>query len=161
MYSELPAVCMQMVPLVKKSSDVLLEIVRELAESGKSVNIHKFINTSVHTVNIFTLHIIMLYIMHRVYGAFTMETLIATAFGQYSNVQRGEADGITDGASAFFRSSADGSAISSDLLMAVLCKLCTRLFPEWCSFLVMYSKPTLAGAPGRASHQKVRSSQAY
>ena len=147
-----------MVPLVKKSSDVLLEIVQELAESGKSVDIHKFINTSVHIV---TLHIIMLYIMHRVYGAFTMETLIATAFGQYSNVQRGEADGITDGASAFFRSSADGSAISSDLLMAVLCKLCTRLFPEWCPFLVMYSKPTLAGAPGRASHQKVRSSQAY
>ncbi|CAI8056743.1 Cytochrome P450 3A1 [Geodia barretti] len=67
-----------MVPLLKKSSDILLEKIGEFAESGESAE------------------------MFRVYGAFTMETLIATAFGRYVNVLRGEADQITQGGQRHF-----------------------------------------------------------
>ena len=51
-----------------------------------------------------------------------METLIATAFGQYVNVQRGEADHLTKGAKAIFRSAEDGSVLSTDILEVVLCR---------------------------------------
>ena len=57
-----------------------------------------------------------------------MESLIANAFGQYVNVQRGEADHITKGAKAVFRSADDGSALSMDIFTAVLCKLCTCFY---------------------------------
>ncbi|CAI8013015.1 Cytochrome P450 3A15 [Geodia barretti] len=85
-----------MVPLLKKSSDVLVEKLGEFAESGKSVE------------------------MFRVYGAFTMETLIATAFGRHVNIQRGEADQITQGANSIFRAAEDGSPNAPDVLMALL-----------------------------------------
>jgi thromboxane-A synthase len=85
-----------MVPLLNKSSDVLVEKLGEFAESGKSVE------------------------MFRVYGAFTMETLIATAFGRYVNIQRGEADQITQGANSIFRAAEDGSPNAPDVLMALL-----------------------------------------
>ena len=54
-----------------------------------------------------------------------METIIATAFGQYVNVQRGEADHLTKGAMAIFHSAKDDSMLSVDISVALLCKLCT------------------------------------
>ena len=57
-----------------------------------------------------------------VFGLFTMETLIATAFGQYVDVQRGGADQLTKAADIIFRSNAEGSAIPPELLFTLLCK---------------------------------------
>ena len=51
-----------------------------------------------------------------------METLIATAFGRYVNIQRGEADQLTDAANVVFRASGEGSPQAPDILIATLCK---------------------------------------
>ena len=51
-----------------------------------------------------------------------METLIATAFGRFVNIQRGEADQITQGANVLFRANEEGSPQAPDLLIAILCK---------------------------------------
>ena len=51
-----------------------------------------------------------------------METMIATAFGRYVNIQRGEADQLTEAANTVFRSSEEGSPEAPDLLRAILCK---------------------------------------
>ena len=62
-----------------------------------------------------------------------MESLITTAFGQYVNVQRGEADHLTKGATAIIRSAEDGSVLSNNIITAVLCKFCTCFcFHELC-----------------------------
>ena len=51
-----------------------------------------------------------------------METLIATAFGRYVNIQKGEADELTKAANAVFHACQEGSPHSADLLIAILCK---------------------------------------
>ena len=53
-----------------------------------------------------------------------METLIATAFGRYVNIQRGEADQITKCASDIFRATEDGSPNAPDVIIAFLCIHC-------------------------------------
>lgn len=85
-----------MVPLIKRSSDVLVEKMGEFAESEKCVEVHN------------------------VYGSFTMETLIATAFGRYVDLQRGEADQLTEAAAEIFRASEEQSSLSPDALLVPL-----------------------------------------
>ena len=51
-----------------------------------------------------------------------METMIATAFGRYVNIQRGEADYLTVAANDIFRMVQEGSPHGADLLIAILCK---------------------------------------
>ena len=51
-----------------------------------------------------------------------METLIATAFGRYVNVQRGEADQLTEAASTVFRESTEGASLEPSVIMIGLCK---------------------------------------
>ena len=59
----------------------------------------------------------------RVYGSFTMETLIATAFGRYVNIQRGEADQLTEAARTVIGALDEGNAkFSQELLLVGLCK---------------------------------------
>ena len=61
-----------------------------------------------------------------------METMIATAFGRYANIQRGEADELTLAANGVFHACQEGSPHGADLLIAILCKCCvcahTHLF---------------------------------
>ena len=64
---------------------------------------------------------LLLYIC-RVYGLFTLETLIATAFGRYVDLQRGEADQLTEAAAEFFRATLEESSFSPDALLVLLCK---------------------------------------
>ena len=59
----------------------------------------------------------------REYGYFTMESLIATAFGRYVNLQRGEADTITEDVRRVFTSAQEGAALSPDTMLACLCRL--------------------------------------
>ena len=51
-----------------------------------------------------------------------METLIATAFGRYVDLQRGEADQLTEAAAEIFRASEEQSSLSPDALLVPLCK---------------------------------------
>ena len=51
-----------------------------------------------------------------------METLIATAFGRYVDVQRGEADQITQCAYNILRANNDGSQQSPDVMLTILCE---------------------------------------
>ena len=54
------------------------------------------------------------------YGQFTMETIMATAFGRVLNLQRGEGDQLTEAANAIFsgvRSDATFSLARISLLM--------------------------------------------
>ena len=60
--------------------------------------------------------------IYREYGNFTMETLIATAFGRYVNLQRGEADLITEDAKELFSATHEEAALSPDTLLVCLCR---------------------------------------
>ena len=59
----------------------------------------------------------------RLYGAYTLETLLATAFGRYVAVQKGEANQLTKAAGDIFRLNEDGHALSPDTLLLALCVL--------------------------------------
>ena len=52
-----------------------------------------------------------------------METLIANAFGRYVDVQRGEADQITEAARDFFHVSEGVAALSPETVLVSVCKL--------------------------------------
>lgn len=61
--------------------------------------------------------------MHlRLYGRFTMETILATAFGRTVNVQRGESDQIVEAAYYIFRLSEEGSSFSIAILLPLISK---------------------------------------
>ena len=51
-----------------------------------------------------------------------METLVATAFGRYVDIQKGEADQLTEAAATIFRMNDEESNISPDGLLVALCK---------------------------------------
>ena len=79
-----------------------------------------------------------------------METLIATAFGRYVNIQRGEADQITQGANSIFRAAEDGSPNAPDVLMALLCKHwalhgCTHNFSMQ-NYIMVYTNTVASGS---------------
>ena len=49
---------------------------------------------------------------HRVYGSFTMESIVATAFGRFVNLQKGEGDKLTDAAGKMFASIQENQLLS-------------------------------------------------
>ena len=63
----------------------------------------------------------------REYGCFTMETIIATAFGRYVNLQRGEADKITEDAREVLTLIQEEKALSPHAMHACLCRLCFNI----------------------------------
>ena len=67
-----------MIPIIEKCKNVLMEVVGEAADTGRSVDISK------------------------IFGNFTMETIMATAFGRSVDVQRGEADVMTESVKSLF-----------------------------------------------------------
>lgn len=68
----------KMLPLIQNSARTLVDIMRDKAEAGSSFDIN------------------------RVYGSFTMETILATAFGRIIEVQRGESDALVSAAYILF-----------------------------------------------------------
>lgn len=112
---------MQMVPLLKKSSEVLTEKMGEFAKSGKSVNISEWV-LLMHLNAFFDSSTFWF----RVYKAFTLEAILATAFGRYVDIQRGEADQLTEAARTVFSALEEGNArFSPEVLLVGLCK-CTH-----------------------------------
>ena len=61
-----------MIPIIERNEKILMEVVGEAADTGRSVDISQ------------------------IFSCFTMETIMATAFGRVVDVQRGEADIMTD-----------------------------------------------------------------
>jgi cytochrome P450 len=116
-----------MVPLIKKSSDVLVEKMGEFAESGKTVE------------------------LFREYGYFTTESLIATAFGRYVNLQRGEADQITEDARGVIQSSEDEATLSPDTLL-----ICLANFPWLEPLLLLAIRKSKVGHALTSLHKTAR-----
>ena len=51
-----------------------------------------------------------------------METLIATSFGRYVDIQRGENDQLTEAADIIFRANDESSSFAADAMLVSLCK---------------------------------------
>ena len=64
----------------------------------------------------------MYHINYRVYGTFTMETILATAFGCAVNVQGGESNELTEAANIIFQSQNEGSATNFYLITVLSSK---------------------------------------
>ena len=75
-----------MLPLIKRSTDNLVAVIGEKAASEESFEIMKYVNSSTH---ITLLDIICCF---RVFGEFTLEVILATAFGRQVDLQKGESD---------------------------------------------------------------------
>lgn len=91
-----------MLPIIKESSDVLIDIMGEYAENGKSVDVFK------------------------AFSSFTLEIMIATAFGQRVAIQRGEADKLTQAIQTFFLAAEEGSSLSFAILTFLNSFSCLR-----------------------------------
>ena len=57
---------------------------------------------------------------YRIYGNFTMETILATAFGRSVDIQRGESDQIVDIAKLMFSGSDEKKGLSFLIIMPLL-----------------------------------------
>ena len=80
-----------MLPLLKKSTDNLVAVMGEMVASKESFDDIKY----VHFDQVFTKRMQLISIVFRVFGSFTMETILATAFGRRVNIQRGESDELS------------------------------------------------------------------
>ena len=133
-----------MLPLVQNSCDILVEKLGDVANTKKSVDIFRYTcsyrfgpigiiiaggrNTQnrlastecivciiTHTDHHFTL-------IHRVYCSFTMETIVAIAFGRFINVQKGEQDKLSEAAGKIFTGAQEGQNFSIQTLEFILRK---------------------------------------
>ena len=59
---------------------------------------------------------------YRVYGSFMMETILAIAFGRVINLQRGEADQLTEAIHKLFTGLQEGQTLSRDTLVFIVGK---------------------------------------
>ena len=59
----------------------------------------------------------------RTYGSFTMETILAVAFGRVIDLQHGEADQLTDACAAMFSNVQEGNKMSGRFIIVLICKL--------------------------------------
>ena len=75
-----------MLPLIKRSTDNLVAVFGEKAASEESFEVMKYVCSSTH---ITSLDIICCF---RVFGDFTLEAILATAFGRQVDLQKGESD---------------------------------------------------------------------
>ena len=58
----------------------------------------------------------------RIYGSFTMETILATAFGRVIDVQRGDSDELTMAVDSIFRGVQEGQSLDARSIILVLSK---------------------------------------
>ena len=63
------------------------------------------------------------------YGKFTMETILATAFGRVLNIQRGEGDQLTEVASLVFAGAQEGQTTTTAFVTLILSELIERQVP--------------------------------
>ena len=79
-----------MVPLIKGSTNNLVAVMGEKAAAKVTFDSLRCVAMCLHYSTIaFTVP------LYRVYESFTLETIVATAFGRQVNIQRGESDEFT------------------------------------------------------------------
>ena len=61
---------------------------------------------------------ILFHLLYRTFGSFTMETILAIAFGRVVNLQKGEADELTLAAQGIFRESEKGTMPTARLILS-------------------------------------------
>ena len=59
----------------------------------------------------------------RTYGSFTMETILATAFGRVIDIQRGESDELTRAVDSIFRGLEEGGSLDRNIIISLISKL--------------------------------------
>ena len=59
----------------------------------------------------------------RTYSSFTMETILATAFGRVVDIQRGESDDLTKAVDSIFRRIQEGSSFDQSVLILLMSEL--------------------------------------
>ncbi|XP_064405389.1 cytochrome P450 3A24-like [Halichondria panicea] len=116
-----------MVPQIEKSVETLADIFREQADSAESVNVC------------------------RIFGNYTMETILMMAFGQSVDIQRGESDEIVEAARKIFLLSDERK---STFLVLVILPL-MHAFP-WLEFFLRF----LVSQTQLAKYSKIISSVA-
>ena len=62
-------------------------------------------------------------VLIRTYGSFTMETILATAFGRVVDIQRGESDDLTRAVDSIFRSLQEGGSLDGATLITLFSEL--------------------------------------
>ena len=82
-----------MVDLLSDSCSALTERIHKIAETGKSEDMLRYRNSSLIFVCTFIFSFITTHEFIRLYGEFTMETVLATAFGYKVEILRGKVDG--------------------------------------------------------------------
>ena len=107
-----------MVPLIQNSVDALVEVLQDCAANGKSVDFIKY--GFVRPIDCCMYTCLSCVCICRVYGSFTMETLLAAAFGRVIDIQRGQSDLLTKSAAEFFRGTQEGKKTSLIYLNTVL-----------------------------------------
>ena len=68
----------------------------------------------------------ILFNIHRTYGSFTMETILATAFGRIINLQKGESDSLAEAASFMFDGALETNTFSQENVVMVLSESYSR-----------------------------------
>ena len=64
----------------------------------------------------------------RTYGSFTMETILATAFGRVVDIQRGESDDLTRAVDSIFRGVQEGGSFDGATLITLISELAWKKF---------------------------------
>ena len=78
---------------------------------------------------------------YRIYGSFTMETILATAFGRKIDIQGGEADELTKVAKTFFSQAEEGQIASRSVLIMLTSEYLppSSLSPPFLSHMHMHT----------------------
>ena len=108
-----------MVPLIKKSADTLVELFSERTKTGESFDFFKYVKKISDVKQLLN---VLCCLIIRTYGSFTMETILATAFGRVVDVQRGESDELTRAANTQFRRAEEGNSTSRSFLLVLISK---------------------------------------
>ena len=65
---------------------------------------------------------VCMHLFCRAYGSFTMETIVAIAFGRFVNLQKGEQTELTEAARNIFAGAREGQTSSLQTVEFVSCK---------------------------------------
>ena len=101
-------IVLQMLPLLKRSTDNLVAVVGENATSGRSFDVAEYVYYDTYILASPHVQLFWFFLTCRVYTSFTLETVLATAFGRLINIQRGESDDFSKSMDLLLEDFTDG-----------------------------------------------------
>lgn len=132
-------IILKMVPLINKSVGTLVGRFAKEAAAGESFEVFRYPTcitvkvsykcwlawpTAVNLSYVASLSLMGMYYSFRTYGSFTMETILATAFGRVIDIQRGESDELTAAVDSIFRGAQEGQSMDGAVLNLLISKSC-------------------------------------